>query len=150
MTWTPDQPTIDLPESIRGFYVEEADFLYQDLRANRLEVILVPAPEPKHCGHMIRAVANRNPDWYRELYSTHSHFRRDLSLRALDRIRMQKDRPFRINPFKYDAIYRGLIHDRLIEGHMVENYVENPNNTVRNHFGMDILEPEPFESHRFY
>ena len=38
-----------------------------ELEYNRLEVFLVPAPEPAHVGHMVRAVENRNPDWYRDL-----------------------------------------------------------------------------------
>jgi hypothetical protein len=30
-----------------------------------LEVVLIPAPEPKHSGHMIRVASNQNPPWYR-------------------------------------------------------------------------------------
>jgi hypothetical protein len=42
--------------------------------AGQLEVVLVPAPEPKHSGHMVRCVANQNPRWYQHfcsLYTAH-------------------------------------------------------------------------------
>lgn len=34
------------------------------LESQRLEIILIPAPEPKHHDHKIRVVAERNPPWY--------------------------------------------------------------------------------------
>ena len=38
-----------------------------ELEYNRLEVLLVPAPDPAHVGHMVRMVEHCNVDWYREL-----------------------------------------------------------------------------------
>lgn len=135
MDWSPDRPINELSENIRRFYIENAKFLYNDLKSNRLEVILIPAPKPMHRSHMIRAVQNQNPEWYRDLYWSIPHFRRDRSLRALDRIRKQEDRLFRVLPFKYDSIYRELIHNRLIEGFRENGYVTPPNNEVRKYFG---------------
>ena len=38
-----------------------------ELEAGKLEVVLIPAPSPRHCGHMVRAVVNRPPSWYRAI-----------------------------------------------------------------------------------
>ena len=37
----------------------------QELEENFLVVSLVPAPDPRFDGHKVRAVENRNPEWYR-------------------------------------------------------------------------------------
>jgi len=34
-------------------------------------VVLIPAPEPKHSTHMVRAVQEQNCDWYREFCEEH-------------------------------------------------------------------------------
>lgn len=47
-----------------------------ELYAHRLEVILAPAPEPRHCMHCIRVCVDRNPRWYRQLLDRHPSFRR--------------------------------------------------------------------------
>lgn len=135
--WNTDLPINQLPDNIRFCYAEEAEFLHYDLRSNKLEVILIPAPEPKHLGHMIRIVENQNPDWYRDLYWSTSYFRRDRSLAALDRIRKEKDRPFRVSPFKYDSAYRCLIHNRLTEGFREKGKEIPPNREVRLYFGLE-------------
>jgi hypothetical protein len=41
------------------------------LESERLQIILIPAPEPKHHGHMIRVVAERNPAWYSRIAHAH-------------------------------------------------------------------------------
>lgn len=41
--------------------------LRAELDAHRLTVALVPAPNPKHPGHRVRQVIDRNPVWYRAL-----------------------------------------------------------------------------------
>jgi hypothetical protein len=43
-----------------------AEMLFE-LGEQRLEVALVPAPNPRHRGHQVRCVVNENPDWYRRL-----------------------------------------------------------------------------------
>ncbi len=69
MLFDPDQPIRQFPKTVRRYYASQADYLYDDLVENRLEVILVPPPDLRFSGHMIRAVVNQNPAWYRHLYS---------------------------------------------------------------------------------
>lgn len=40
-----------------------------ELNSTRLEVVLCPAQEARHCGHKVRTVVSRNPWWYREICS---------------------------------------------------------------------------------
>ncbi|MBU4456776.1 MAG: hypothetical protein KKA65_04705, partial [Nanoarchaeota archaeon] len=122
MSWNSDIPIKELPRNIRTFFLKEANYLFKDLKNNKLVVILVNAPEPKHCGHKIRVVDCQNPCWYSELYHSIDYFRRDRSLRALERITQLNDGSFRCSPYKYDAIYRQLIFQRLVEGHEAENF----------------------------
>ena len=75
-----------IPKPIQNLFVEDARFLYGDLSANKLHIVLIPAPEPMHVGHRIRKVEIANPDWYSKLYHQYVHFRRDRSLKALERI----------------------------------------------------------------
>jgi len=42
-----------------------ADYMITELREQILTVILIPAPEQKHEGHMIRCAVMRNPEWFR-------------------------------------------------------------------------------------
>lgn len=41
--------------------------MLHEFEDQRLEVGLVPAPEPQHMGHCIRLAMNANPNWYQEL-----------------------------------------------------------------------------------
>lgn len=129
--WTPKDPILLLPEKIRSYYVQEAKFLIDDLTANKLKVVLVPAPEPKFQGRKIRVVESQNPEWYRELYLLHNYFRRDSSFRALERIVSQEDKPYRSGRYKYDFIYRALITKRLTKGYSVEGCEVPPNEEVK-------------------
>ena len=144
--WVPEQRLISLPKRIRGCFSEHADYLFNDLRENRLEVVLIPASEPKFSGHKIRAVENRNPVWYRKLYAQYSHFRRDRSLRSLERLKSLLDRDYTGNrrgfiqtPYSYDFVYRTLIQERLIEGFVSIEGKNSPNDYVREYFGLEIL-----------
>lgn len=110
--WAPDQPLRDLPDNLTKLFSGHADFLYKDLEFKHLDVVLIPAPEQKFEGHMIRYVENRNPSWYRELYREMPNFRRDRSLVSLDRLRREED-----NSYVYDFIYRKLILEHLTEGY---------------------------------
>lgn len=123
MGWDPLQPVKRLPKNVQNYFVGEATYLLHDLRQNRLEVILIPAPEPKHHSHKIRAVQHTNPMWYRELYHRHTHFRRDRSVAALERICQGDDRVPQEHPkkYQYDVIYRALILERLMDGYYQEN-----------------------------
>lgn len=70
LNWDSDKPIRYLPPAIRHFFEGEANYLFDDLRWNRLTVILVPAPYPMHQSHMIRATVSKNPEWYRDLYAS--------------------------------------------------------------------------------
>ena len=43
---------------------ERAGMMLNELTGSRFEVVLIPAPEPKHSGHKIRAKQEGNPAWY--------------------------------------------------------------------------------------
>lgn len=49
--------------------------MLRELDRGGLEVILIPAPEPIHSTHMIRAVANQNPQWFRKMCSYYMNCR---------------------------------------------------------------------------
>lgn len=59
-----------------------ANLMLNELEWEFLDVILIPAPDPKFEGHMIRAVQNRNPYWYQG-----QGFKRYQVKIALNRIR---------------------------------------------------------------
>lgn len=115
------------PPEIRGPFSYEGQLLLKELEKNQLKVVLVRAPRPKYIGHKIRLAIEHNPKWYSQLYIEHPHFRRDRSLKALERIASQKDRPFREDgksavhyKYHYDSIYRQLIFERLTAGYTDE------------------------------
>lgn len=89
----------------------ESKKLYQELKQNRLEVILIPAPYQTHSCHMIRAVDSQNPDWYREIFSRDESIKRQHSLQALKRI-SNGDVDLR---FKYHRLFLDLIMRRIEE-----------------------------------
>ena len=144
--WTPKNPTREIPTDIRKYFIEEAKFLHSDLKQNKLSVVLVPAPYERFEGHKIRVVNSRNPEWYSEMHGQYSHFRRDRSLRALNRLRSAEDNPFQINPWKYDMRYRELIFERLVEGYEAEYcfggriFFVSPNDKLREFFGLENSE----------
>ena len=41
--------------------------MLMQLQLEKLEVMLMPAPEQRYPGHMVRTARNRNPYWYRKL-----------------------------------------------------------------------------------
>lgn len=55
----------------------------RELAAHGLDVVLAPAPDPRHVGHCIRVVTGRNPGWYRHLCQTVTCDRRHRRERAL-------------------------------------------------------------------
>ena len=42
-----------------------------ELASHQLCVVLVPAPDPRHEGHCVRARADQNPRWYRAFCAAH-------------------------------------------------------------------------------
>ena len=59
------------PDHLRKHYEAVAIDLLMDLASERLEVGLMPAPEPKHEGHSIRVAVSANPVWWSALYASH-------------------------------------------------------------------------------
>ena len=58
-----------------------------ELAASALTVVLVPAPEPRHAGHCIRVVCDRNPAWYRSLFASRRYgVKRGRVIRSLQRV----------------------------------------------------------------
>jgi len=51
------------PEHLRHVF----GWMLAELGRERLEVVLAPAPDPRHSSHKVRAVSNENPWWYKEL-----------------------------------------------------------------------------------
>lgn len=58
--------------------------MLDELNCQRLEVGLIPAPEQRHMGHAVRAVFQRNPDWYRDLCAAYPRQRRIRKARYAD------------------------------------------------------------------
>lgn len=50
----------ELPNRLR----EVVQIMLDDLLHQYPEVIVVPAPQPRHCGHGVRVVTERNPEWW--------------------------------------------------------------------------------------
>lgn len=146
--WSPSKPVSLLPAHIRDYFVDRAELLYDELYSRKLTVVLAPAPEPRHAGHMVRVVEETNPNWYSDLYCENVGFRRDLSLRSLDRIRFGVDmasgssRGCVGNMYRYDEIYRTLILDQLINGFVFDWYRLVPENEVREFFGFSAVQFE--------
>lgn len=70
---------------------ETLAWMAEDLDQSRLEVTLVPAPDQRHCGHMVRVVAGHNPGWYRDLLSLFPRSRRDRAHRFTDSTLNRRD-----------------------------------------------------------
>lgn len=49
-----------------------AGIMLKQLKNNKLSIVLIPAPEPKHPDHKIRSAEETNPDWYSKLCSNYS------------------------------------------------------------------------------
>ncbi|WP_269526509.1 hypothetical protein [Coraliomargarita parva] len=71
------------------------EFLLNELESQQLQVCLAPATEPKHEGHQVRVVMERNPPWYRRLCESfpssragriRTRVKRQHILRLLDRL----------------------------------------------------------------
>lgn len=49
--------------------IAAAAALLRDLECSSLRVVLVPAPSPSFDGHKVRAVEDRNPEWFRRFHA---------------------------------------------------------------------------------
>lgn len=64
----------------------EAKGLAKELRDSPMLVVLLPAPEVRHVGHMVRAVISRPPDWYMQRFYRRGKCQRHRFMRALQRV----------------------------------------------------------------
>ncbi len=135
----PELPLKILPEEVCEIFTLQAEFLLNELKQNRLEVVLIPAPEPRFEGHKIRIVNSSNPTWYSELFHLHQYFRRDRSEAALRRISTLQDQAFDGVHYRFDSIYRELIKDQLENGFEWENEFIPPEEKVVEYFEGIIL-----------
>ncbi len=67
------RPSLVCPRDLRP----AVQWMLQELDYFVLEVGLIPAPDPQHYTHCVRAVWSRNPDWYRELCAMFPRNRRN-------------------------------------------------------------------------
>lgn len=134
-SWGPSDSVENAPEQLQTAIRAEAAYLLQELRERYLRVILTPAPEPQYCGHKIRSVEQRNPQWYRDLWHTHAYRRRGKKWRTkidsiIKRIRVQRALEHIIKGtdqfFHCQTIIRSLILRRLQEGYESEEYGKIP------------------------
>ena len=147
--WTPERPLKELG-GVSCYYTDHAEYLYYDLLSHKLCISTRPHPEPKHHDHKLRIVLAENPAWYSQLYNSQNSFRRDRSIKSLDRLRKGEDLPFMMARskkdlfsekirFRYDSVYRELIHDDLTKGYYCEGDFIQPNDEVRAYFNMPPL-----------
>jgi len=54
MGWTSDYPINQLPENISNLFINEAKYLFHDIKNNKLKVVLIPAQKPRFIYHKIR------------------------------------------------------------------------------------------------
>src|SRR3989344_91154 len=89
--WNPYLPLSTLPKEIRKHFIKHANFLYEELRDNKLEVVLACAPWPYEDRNKIRMVENRPPRWFSEMYYSLKKSRK-FTLKALERIINETDK----------------------------------------------------------
>lgn len=76
-------------EFLKEVLAYEAKLLLADMLENPMIVVLMPAPEPRHSGHMVRRVISRPPSWYMDRFYRgrgRKTFKRKRFLRALQRV----------------------------------------------------------------
>lgn len=67
---------------------ELAEEMLYELEGAYFEVVLIPAPDPQHSGHKVRALQSGNPKWYSVFCS------RYMSCRGIGRKKMKRARTF--------------------------------------------------------
>lgn len=93
------------PEEFRA-----AKRLHADLDADRLSVVLVPAPRQSFEGHKVRAVERRNPPWYRKFFGARRcGVKRGRVIRALERVLMGR---VRANGYEVDLLSELFVIER--------------------------------------
>lgn len=107
-----NHPINTLPQQVQQSFKDTAEYLLNDLAMYHLETVLVPAPEPKHIGHMVRMPINRNAGWWSELYSNYGKkLDRKCFTNALHRILEGRDKLS-----VYDCYARQQIKNFCVKG----------------------------------
>jgi hypothetical protein len=88
-----------------------AEEMLFDLQAYELEVVLVPAPDPRHSGHKIRVAQNQNARWYQEFCAQYRSNRRGRKWRT----RIKRRETIRALENILDGKTEGLYVERLLE-----------------------------------
>lgn len=119
--------------------------MFAELREARFEVVLIPAPEPKHTGHQVRALQYANPRWYSEFTNLYrncrgigekrmkrprTYIKKETTLRALEQIGKGKTEGVYIKRLLH------FINSRVAERIRRESFVEQE--TVENISGVYI------------
>ena len=91
---------------------QAAKQLLDDMAEHFQEVVLLPAPEPRHHGHMIRGAMNQNPTWYSELFERESYVRRKTVEMVLERLSRTGTY---LEKSHYENLLRPIIDDLIEE-----------------------------------
>lgn len=89
--------------------------MLEDLEGNYHEVVLIPAPEPMHSGHKVRAVQYQNAAWYQKFVKEY------MSIRGRGRKRYLRPRTFIVKGEAIKALRRmtdgdfsGIYAERIV------------------------------------
>ena len=143
--WNPDAPVSTLPGKIREIFRKEAEYLYNDLMKNRLDIDTMPAPQPQFSGHKIRVVLSRNPEWYHDLYHCMSRYRpyAENSLKRIANLTDKAPKEYESKcgktnyvKYKHNSNIRNFIFYRLADGHAENGALCLPNKEIRKYFGL--------------
>lgn len=146
--WTPEKRLALLPNFPRISFLQEAEFLHYELTNNKLKVVLIPAPSPRHACHMIRFAESHNPYWYGSIYYSHSRGKRKSFENSLLRLINNNDQDFnpKTNQYMYDTVFRWLAYSRLVEGYIGEDGLRVfPDNEIRAFFGLEEVLDCPYK-----
>ena len=101
-----------IPERIKtGFIFAAKDLLYE-LENNCLKVALIPAPEERHSGHMIRAAVSQNALWFQEFTKNRGkNTDRKRVIKALNKI-IDDEKLTGVYDFElFEVVKNTLIHE---------------------------------------
>ena len=120
--------------------------LLYDLYEQRLEVIKVPNlfPEKESDGVSIKAVVNRNPEWYRLICQKYPRFRRSRKAKFVD-TRVERYRVIKyLNKLIEGKCPKALVIDDLIQA--AEAMMDTYNSEDAEFFFEHGFWPEPFNN----
>jgi hypothetical protein len=163
MEWDVSMSTRRLPDMIRGYFRERADFLFKDILSSRYKGGLTDLPYTTTWDRQrARVTFEKNPLWYSKVYwentphwmgkkgprrtTDYDTFKRNRFTKAISFVAHSKDRYL----LRYDTLARKAVLDTLMDGVDVEDgdfgsLIERiafeldiePVNEVRRFFGED-------------